>query len=223
MKITNAEIIAVSEGSADSLTERRVLAAALSDPGVQRRLALLRLIDTEPEPLPELAPARLAQLQEALEIGARRVGREFVEHQAAGATAEPTPATWLATLGQTLRQALTPESRPLRLSALAPALAAPEDSLEVQRESFLLDGVRVEIHQLPETPPRLRFLLDASQSEVFLMGGATQATLALQEEGVLPLWLVTVPLSAQGRGLWEQPAPAVRGAVTLLGVALVGD
>ena len=111
----------------------------------------------------------------------------------------------------------------MRLSALAPALAASDESLQVQRDIFDVEGVHIEIHQLPETPPRLRFLVDASQAEGFLAEEVSAATLALQEEGVLELWLVTVPLNAEGRGLWEQPAPAVRGAVGLLGVALVGE
>ena len=65
--------------------------------------------------------------------------------------------------------------------------------------------------------------MDASRTEEFLAEGVSAATLALQEEGILELWLVTVPLNAQGRGVWELPAPAVRGAVELLGVALVGE
>lgn len=219
MKITNADIVAVAEGSADALTERRVLAAALYDPGLQRRLALLRAVEVEDEPLSEVSPARLARLQAGMEIGARQVGREFLERQEVA----PAPPEWVARLGGTVRRVLLWESRRVGLSALAPALAAPNESLQVQRDSFEVDGVHIEIHQLPETPPRLRFFVDASRTEEFLAEGVSAATLALQEEGILELWLVTVPLNAQGRGVWELPAPAVRGAVELLGVALVGE
>ena len=219
MKITNADIVAVAEGSADVLTERRVLAAALHDPGLQRRLALLRAVEMEDEPLPTLSSARLARLQEGMEIGARRVGREFLARQEVA----PAPPGWAARLGGRVRRVLLWEGRRVGLSALAPALAAPDESLRVQRDSFEVEGVHIEIHQLPETPPRLRFFVDASRTEEFLAEGVSAATLALQEEGVLELWLVTVPLNAQGRGVWELPAPAVRGAVELLGVALVGE
>ncbi len=219
MKITNAEIVAVAEGSADALMERRVLAAALYDTSLQRRLALLRAVDAEDERLPEVSPARLARLQEGMEIGARRVGREFLERQEVA----PASPDWVAGLSGTVRRVLLWESRRVGLSALAPALAAPDESLQVQRDSFEVDGVRIEIHQLPETPPVLRFFVDASQAEEFLSEGVSAATLALQEEGILELWLVTIPLNAQGRGVWELPAPTVHGAVELRGVALVGD
>jgi hypothetical protein len=222
MKITNEQIIAVAEGSADVLTERLVLAAALHDPALQRRLTLLRSVDAieaeaDEEPLPQLAPARLARLTEGMEVAARRVGREFQESQVA-----PSPS-WLAAVRGTLRRSFLLQRRSVRLSALAPALAAATESLHVQRDVFDVDGMHIEIHQLPENPPRLRFLVDASQAEGFLTEEVSAATLALQEEGVLDLWLVTVPLNAEGRGLWEQPAPTVRGAVGLLGVALVGE
>jgi hypothetical protein len=230
MKITNAEIVAVAERSADVLTERRVLAAALNDPGLQRRLLLLQTVDAESEqeaPLPELDAAllgRLARLQEGMEIAARRVGREFVEQQTETsetlATSETSADRWASLVGRAQR-VFTLEKRPIRLSALAPALAASEDNLQVQRESFDVEGIHIEIHQLPDTPPRLRFLVDASRSEGFRADATNAAVLALQEAGIVEFWLVTVPLNAQGIGAWEQPAPAVRGAVELLGVALV--
>ncbi|WP_309712293.1 hypothetical protein [Armatimonas sp.] len=216
MKITNEQIIAVAEGSADALTERLVLAAALHDPALQRRLTLLRSVDADEEPLPQIAPARLARLTEEMEVAARRVGREFAEAQAT-----PSPS-WFAAVGGTLRRSFTLERRSVRLSALAPALAASDETLQVQRDIFDIEGVHIEIHQLPENPPRLRFLVDAHRAEGFLAEEVSAVTLALQEEGGLDLWLVTVPLNAEGRGLWEQPAPTIRGAVGLLGVALVG-
>ncbi|WP_395094742.1 hypothetical protein [Armatimonas sp.] len=219
-KITNTEIVAVVEGNADTLTERRVLAAALHDVGVRQRLALLKAVAAETEPLPRLSAALQTQLQENLAIAARRVGREYAERQRAGSDSASLPG-WLETFTGTVRRVLTLEKHRFGLSALAPALAASVAPLSVQREVVEAQKVRLEVHQLPDSPTRLRFYVDASASPEFLSEEVTGVALALQEEGNLELQILIVPVNAQGRGALEILAPAVQGGVSLLGVALV--
>ena len=219
-KITNTEIVAVAEGSADTLTERRVLAAALHDARVRQRLTLLKSVAAETELLPTLTDALQTRLQENLAIAARRVGREHAERQAADSVSESLPG-WLETFTGTVRRVLILEKHRFGLSALAPALAASAASLRVQSEVMEAQNVRLEVHQLPGSPMRLRFYVDASASPEFLSEEVTGVALALQEEGNLELQILIVPVNAQGRGALEIPAPAVQGGVSLLGVALV--
>ena len=54
-EVTNEEIAAAAEGSADNDTERRVLAAALLDAGIRDRLNLLRFAENEPSIVAEAA------------------------------------------------------------------------------------------------------------------------------------------------------------------------
>lgn len=217
--ITNAEIVAVADGSADTLTERRVLAAALGDSKVRRRLALLQAVAAETDPLPELSAVRQATLTEGLGVAARRVGREYLERQVA---AEARPS-WLETFAGTVHRVLSFEKHRFTLSALAPALAASVPPLHVQREVVEAQNVRLEVHQLPDSPPRLRFYVDASAAPEFLADDVSGVALALQEEGSLGLEILVVPVNAQGVGVLEIPARTVRGGVNLLGVALVTE
>ena len=214
-KITNAEIIAVAEGTADRVTQRRVLAASLQDGAVRRRLVLLESLATVQDPLPARSLTQQQALHDALLDAARRVGREYRE----SSTLALPP--WLQELGSRVRQVLSLESHTFRLPALAPALAASAPTLRVQREVLELQGIRLEVHQLPDTPPRLRFVVDAGASSDFLSEEVTGVALALQEDGNLELQILVVPINSQGRGVLELMPPETRGIVSLLGVALV--
>lgn len=217
-KVTNEEIVAVADGSADGLTERRVLAAALRDPAVRRRLTLLREVEQETAPLPVLSPAVVAQQQESLRILARRVGREYQEKRSA--PTEPA-LDWRARLGERVRKVLTFPAQPLHLPALTPALAASESPLQVLRVSVTLQEIQLEVHQLPTEPPQLRFYADASASAEFIAGETSGVAIALQERGASDFWIEVIPLNEQGRGALELAAPLVEGSVELLAAALV--
>jgi hypothetical protein len=220
-KITNEELVAVAEGVADALVERRVLAAALTDSRIKQRLDFLRAIDQDQEPLElsELPISRVQALKESMAITARRVGREFQER--VGASESVPRDDWQQSLGTRLRHVLAIVPRRLTLPCFAPALAASEPSLQVQRESLEADSVRIEVHQLPETPPRVRFYADASGSQEFHADETSGIALAFCEAGTRELWIEIVPLNTEGRGVLERLAPAVRGSVELVGVALV--
>ena len=219
-RVTNEELVAVVEGSADALTERRVLAAALTDPRVRRRLDILRTAAEDTTPLPALTAGEVARLQENLRIAARRVGRELQE-RASGAT-EPT-VDWQNTLGARVRYVLSLPKKRLHLPALVPALAAPVPPIQVQREVLETQGIHLEVHQLPGEPARLRFYADASTSTEFISGETTGVALAMREVGATELWMEVIPLNDEGRGALERVAPVVQGSIELLAAALVGD
>jgi hypothetical protein len=219
-RVTNEELVAVVEGSADARTERRVLAAALEDPAVRRRLDLLRTATADNTPLPTLTAGEITRLQENLRVAARRVGREFQE-RAQGAV-EPT-VDWQKLLGARVRHAFSLPKRRLHLPALAPALAAPMPPIQVKREALETQGIHLEVHQLPEEPPRLRFYADASTAVEFIAGETTGVALALREVGATDLWVEVIPLNEEGRGVLELAAPLVQGGIELLAAALVTD
>lgn len=177
ISISEAELVAVAKKVAESSTERRVLAAALHDPEIRRRLEHLQQSGT---------PSAVGELlrQTTLEVT-----REYAQAKA---------AWWQPFLGQ-LRQKLVFAPKPLQLPLFAPALAAPMETLLVHREVFEQDGVRVELHQLPGALPSLRGLVDAS----FWSDTAINAVaLAFQEESKAP-FVVVVPLNPQKKGLRE--------------------
>ena len=86
-----------------------------------------------------------------------------------------------------------------------------------------MQGVHLEVHQLPGDVIRLRFYADASAAPEFLPEEVSGVMLALEEEGKPQFLILTIPLNAQGRGVLELAAPMVRGAMSLLGVALVTE
>lgn len=219
-RVTNEELVAVVEGSADALTERRVLAAALTDPTVRRRLDMLRTAAEDTTPLPALTLGEVARLQEDLRIAARRVGRELQE-RVQGAP-EPT-VDWQKLLGARVRSVLSLPKKHLHLPALAPALAASVPSIQVRREVLATQGIHLEVHQLPGEPARLRFYADASASPEFISEETTGVALAMREVGTTKLWVEVIPLNDEGRGVQERPAPVVQGSIELLAAALVTD
>lgn len=185
--ISEAELVAVAKRVAQPDTERRVLAAALHDPEIQRRLVHLQ------------QPSPPSDITDVLRRATQAVAREYAQAKA---------PWWQPFVGQ-LRQKLVLTPKPLRLPLLAPALAASVETLLVQREVFEQEGVHVELHQLPGTPPRLRSLVDASQCTGT---GINTVALAFQEASGEP-FVVLVPLNAQKRGLreWEVGRSGERG------------
>lgn len=220
--VTNDELIAVAEGSADRLTERRVLAAALGNPALQRRLEALRAADAlAASSLPELTTAERAGFHERLRVATRQVGREVEEQKVQAVELPIARPAWIEQVGRPLQEILRATVARITLPALVPAHAASEPSLEVIRQVLEAEKVHIEIHQLPGTPLLLRFLADASRSSAFVPNQTAGVALVFQEEGAAEPWVELIALNAEGRGFLERVAPAVTGAIELVGVALV--
>ena len=202
ISVSEAELVAVVKKVAEPDTERRVLAAALHDPVIQQRLERLQ------------QPSAPSDIEELLQRVTLSIVREYAQSK--------TP-WWQPFVGQ-LRQRLVLSPRPLRLPLLASALAAPAEGLLVQRDTFVQEGVHVELHQLPGTS-RLRVLVDASRA---LEPAVNAVALAFQEAAREP-FVVTIHLNSdqQGRGEWEVGGsedtgfPAPTGALVLIEVALL--
>lgn len=76
-EVTNEEIAAVAEGSADKDIERRVLAAALLDISVRDRLNLLRSAENTPSIVAEVAEdAAFAQRAQNLKNRMAEIARQ---------------------------------------------------------------------------------------------------------------------------------------------------
>ena len=218
--VTNEEIVAVADGAADRATERRVMAAALIDPQVRVRLRDARAMQEAPRLVAEREGGfslRAQRLKEEMEIAVRRVARENREQ----GQIVPTAAR-AGPLMPPLRRVLESVRFAVTLPCLAPASASSLTDLSVRRDLFLVDGVRIELQQLPGESPRLRAFGDASG----VSGGfaATEANaLELTLEGLGEL---VIPLNSEGRGYADfsiggPELPAPRTSVHLTEAALI--
>lgn len=219
--ISNEEIVAVAEGSADREMERRVTAIAIFDPAVRARLREARELREMPLLVSEQDGGfamRAQRLREAMEIGARRVVREHREAYSASsqaARAGPSFPSVVRRLLDNVNQALT-------LPCLAPASASSIAELSVRRDMFLVGGVRIELQQLPGEPPRVRAFGDASG----VPGGFSARDVHGLELTLEGLGTLLIPLNAQGHGyrdfvVGEEGLPAPRRAVRLTEVAFI--
>jgi hypothetical protein len=219
---SNEEIIAVAEGSADREMERRVTAVALLDSSVRARLREAKELQEIPLLVSEQDggfATRAQRLKEAMEIGARRIVREHREAYEssmgaarAGPSSSPSP---LRRVLDTVRQGVT-------LPCLAPASAASVAELSVRRDMFLVEGVRIELQQLPGEPPRVRAFGDASG----IPGGFSASEVDGLELTLEELGTILISLNAEGHGyldfvVGEGGLPTPRRAVRLTEVALI--
>jgi hypothetical protein len=224
MDVTNEEIIAVADGTANSEIELRVTAAALLDARVRERLESLRTLETRPLRVAERDggfAARAHRLREAMEIGARRIARELREEQAGDAPARAGPAATPPAWREGILRLLDIARQAVTLPCLAPGQAAPALLTEIRRDIFLFEGVRVELQQLPGEGARLRFYADASGIVGgFASLGAQQLALTLENLGT-----VFIALNLEGRGYRDlvvgQDLPHPRKAVSLVELALL--
>ena len=156
--LTNDEIAAFVEGSADRVVSRRVLAAALQSREVRARIELLREAQASyatGETAPDF-PHRAHHLRDTLTTLTRQTAWDAAGYDASAANTAP----FICHLLTMVRQALT-------LPCLSPAFAAPVASAFQRTAPQRIDtaeGVRIEFHQLPgTTPQRLRVFVDASR------------------------------------------------------------
>ena len=178
-RITNADIAAYVEGTANKATRQRVLAASLVDVRVRERITLLQTADanTNREAVP---PAPLTPRVEALTTfvldsiralhDSRIQLRQAFANQQKGGGLWSVPEDVQAVMQEALRtisdKTLALGARvSLGLPCFAPASASSlHGSLEVIKQVVpTRDGVRIEFHQLPGTPQRFRVLVDASE------------------------------------------------------------
>jgi len=189
------DVLAFLAGFADADTEHRVLVAALTDPALRSRLAangaLLAAGDAA-----ESAPL---SSEEAIALAARAAALRRRPPTPIGPRVTTIPlADRLRSAG---RRILDFVGGPVTLPGLAPALAAPPvDSVALHRQAFdSPDGARVELHQLPGDPPRLRAIVDTGRPAA---SGAFVTLHFSDGEGGAQAAL-PVALNEQGRGLAE--------------------
>lgn len=219
--ISNEEIVAVAEGSANREIERRVTAAALLDSSVRARLREAREVQEQPLLVSEQDGGfamRAQRLREAMEIGARRIVREHREAY----SATPEAARAGPSAPSVLRRLLDKVDYALTLPCLAPASASSVAELSVRRDMFLVDGVRIELQQLPGEPPRVRAFGDASR----VSGESSLRDIESLELTLEGLGVIQIALNAQGHGYQDFVVgagglPAPRRAVRLTEVALI--
>lgn len=255
-RVTNADIAAFVEGAASKAARQRVLAAALVDADVRRRIALLQAAeaDAETDMAAEVTPgverltAFVLDSIHEMQDTRMQLRQAFAEwHKGGGlwSVSEDVHTVVQDTLRTATDKALSLGQRiPLGLPCFAPASASPmHNSLDVIKQVVpTRDGVRVEFHQLPGTPPRFRVLVDASEhhpgeDEIPLIQttedsdfGYNVAYLTLEDsEGEkTDRHVLIVALNGQGRGFTEfslggegiYAMPQPKGQCRLIGISL---
>ncbi len=228
-RVSNEEIAAVVDGTADRGTQRRVTAAALLDSSVHERLKRLRTAESAPSLVAETEDGgsfllRAQRLKEKMQIAARQVAREHRESYTVSSSPEARAGPVFGGMPGLVRRTLQTLRQSVSLPCLAPASASSVGETRVRRDIFLSEGVRIELQQLPGDGARLRVFADASG----VTGGFSAQdadTVALELDGV---GMLLIALNPEGRGFADfrvgtdgAEIPAPRRAVALTGISLM--